>query len=156
MVGPRTADDALTPGAQLFHGFNRAAVNTEQRAFPARMGRTDHARFASANSSGPQSAVNTPSATPGVSVTSPSTFGPLGHRPRHNRHIRAMHLIAGNQMICRNTQRQRRLGAVLLHSLNIIATAQPSIHRGKYAARKPALAREKAMGNMAAGSIHAL
>ena len=70
---------------------------------------------ASANSSGPQSAVDTPMASRGVRVTMASARGRFSLRPRFvgDHHVGRMNLIGGEQTVRLDAQRRRHARAVL-------------------------------------------
>ena len=129
-----------------------------ERAAPAGVRRADDARPArSANSTGPQSAVETPIARP-----RPARHDGVGARARLRRprrvgdhHVRRMDLVGGQEMVRRDAERRRHAGAVLRDIGRGVVRADAGIEAGIEAGRHAAFAGEEGMADAverAAGS----
>ena len=104
---------------------------------------------ASANSSGPQSAVETPMARPRL-----ARHHGIGARPRLRRpgrigddHVGRMDLIGREQAVGRNAERLRHARAVFRHAFRPVAGADAAIEAGIDAVRYAARAREEGVAD---------
>ena len=102
---------------------------------------------ASANSTGAQSAVSTPSAIPGVAVTMASAFGRSSERPRlaDDKCCRAVHLVGRGEIA--RAQMRRHAGPVLPHRGRIVPGADAAVEACIDARRHAAMPREEAVRN---------
>ena len=150
---PGGRDDAAARGAELFHRRDRASSTPSSAPRQPACAAPITRACASANSTGPQSAVEMPMASAGTRVTMASARGRvvLGPRRLRDHDVGRMDLVGGEEALRRDRERRRHARAVLRDMGRRVVRAGAAVEARIDAVGHAAVAREEGVADAGEG-----